>query len=112
MSNASYGSDQLGSRVAARYHLEINPRHPQDEKESTESSPSEWFYIVDPDPPSTEGLHTLGNHGVLLCSSSRETDAKIVANLDDLRVVWHSQLSEEERRRVSNVFEPSANVFN
>lgn len=111
MSNASYGSDQLGSRVAARYHLEINPRHPQDEKESTESSQSEWFYVVDPDPPSTEGVYTLGNHGVLLCSSSRETDAKVVANLDDLRVVWHSQLSEEERRRVSNVFEPSANVF-
>lgn len=62
---------------------------------------SERFYIVQSGPASTEHLCVLENGSAVLCTMTERADARIAAlSHENLEVVPHSQLSEDERRRI------------
>jgi hypothetical protein len=59
-----------------------------------------WFYIVDLEATATEEQHALRDGRVILGVSATDVDADAVAALDGLDVVYYTELSETERRRM------------
>lgn len=97
----------MHSRIALPLQPNIVPRQ-RDERPTNRSPPAtRWFYIVDVEATALEGTRAVRNEGVVLALSATEADAYAAAALDGLGVVYYSELSETERRRMAERIDES-----
>lgn len=85
----------MHSRIAARFRLNVALRQTEDLPVDRPPPRHDWFYIVDLEAESSDGLQD--GRGALGLSATR-ADAEAVANVDGLEVIYYVELNEAERR--------------